>query len=172
VQAGLSLLSKWQFGQDTKVTTREIHLRVPWFYTSPIGARGERGKSSAAMLACARRLTPLLFILGEVVIVQQIHPWLALGMVASNRGDGCGVCNVQFSSRGEKARPRCYLERHLVSAFGVCRHQLHENLSLRDLRCGGIVDRGLSRSVLFNAPRSGQKHCRTPAPSTAGCPCL
>jgi hypothetical protein len=57
-----------------------------------------------------------------------------------DRCDGCGLRDVQLGSIVATAGVGGYVEQCLVSAFGVCRDQLYEELGLCLFCGGGIVD--------------------------------
>jgi hypothetical protein len=62
---------------------------------------------------------------------------------AVNCGDGCGVCDVQRGGIVETAGAGGYVEQCVVSAIGVCRDQLYEELGLCLFCGGGVVGGGL-----------------------------
>ena len=74
------------------------------------------------------------------------------------RCDGCGLRDVQFGSVVATACVGSYVEQRLVSAFGVRRDQLYEELDLCLFCCGWIVDWGL---CVDDAVEQGQRKWRS-----------
>ena len=87
--------------------------------------------------------------------LSQIHPLLAIGVVASTAATDAVYVFFTASVSGRRTNFRGDLEQRLVSALLVRGDYLHARLDVCALRGGGIVDR---RLFLDDAtPRAGAK---------------
>jgi len=68
---------------------------------------------------------------------------VGIGCVRIHRRNRCGVRNVQRGGFVATTSAGSYVEQCVVSAVGVRRYQLHEELGVRGVCRGGIVDRSI-----------------------------